>query len=478
MNDNDDLFEDPVVDLGGPALHKKLGLFEKDTLSKYKRFPAYLPPKGELPEGDLKAIGFTSGVGSMLIGARDAGFTVVGNVEWRSYYRMVDEEGRNTFIDNFPGAFFARGWNDLDPIQVHDLTNTVDIALGHPECGAYSLLNSANKNAGLQKKDAGDIPLFLEYVAKIKPRYFVMDDLPQSFIALPMREYHRLLPDYDLFPEWISNYHYGNPQKHRNRMFMLGSLKKEAWAFIPGEKDGWTNWTVQTRIEDIEGKYGTLPNHDDHTIEGYSSRFINMRSRGDRPSWGEVQDYFLKHQRPGANFTYHGPGGGTKVRPSLIRIKWDYPSPVLTGGNPMIHTNVGLPLSIRERARIQGFPDDFIFYGTRLDSEGKWEHNNHNMWMVKQTGKAMPIEFNRYVSQQIASHIRNKTRKKPKPFQASGKRFLKPNPFIDAAKTWYCANVGYADQSAACKNCWLYDSCDLPRKDTGPVPLDVMDLLG
>lgn len=451
--------------------HKKHGLLDKSESAKYRQFPVYIEPKGDLPESRFTALGLTSGIGSMLIGAKNAGFSVVGNVEWRNYYRMVDTTGRNTFIENFPGAFFARGFDDMDPIQVYDLIGKIDLAMGHPECGSYSLLNSANKNAGAQKKDAGDIPLFLEYVANTRPRYFVMDDLPQSFLALPMSEYARVLPDYDLFPEWISNYNYGNPQKHRKRMFMLGALKKEEWAFIAGEKDEWQSWTVLERIGDIEGQFNTIPNHDRHTIEGYSSRFINMRNRGDRPDWGAVQKYFKKFQKPGANFTYHGPDGSIKIRPSLIRIKDDYPCPVLTGGNPMMHYKNCLPLSIRERARLQGFPDDFVFYGTRLKEDGTWEHNNHNMWMVKQTGKAMPIEFNNYVSKQIMAFIQKKR------FKASKKRFLKPNPFIDAAKSWYCEHVGYANQSAACGNCWLYETCDLPRKDRGTLPLDVEGLL-
>lgn len=452
-------------------LHKKLGLLYPSTGKRYAKFPVYSPPKGELPQSDIKAIGFTSGIGSMLIGAKEASFSIVGNIEWRDYYRLKDEQGHNTFTENFPGAFFARGFDDIDPLDVYDLIGRIDLAMGHPECGAYSLLNSANRHAGEQKHDAGDIPLFLEYVAKIKPRYFVMDDLPQSFIALPMSEYHNILHDYDLFPEWISNYHYGNPQKHRKRMFMLGALKKEKWAFVPGEKEDWPSWTVEKRIGDIEGQYGKLPNHDSHTTEGYSSRFINMRNRGDRPSWGEVQEFFKVYQRPGANFQYFGPGDVKKVRPSLIRIKADYPSPVLTGGNPMMHYNICLPLSIRERARIQGFPDDFIFYGTKFDAKGKWEHNNHNMWMVKQTGKAMPIEFNAYIAKQIAAHIRGQK------FKTSNKRFLRPDPYIDRAKQWYCSEVGYANQEAACKACWMKDTCTLPRKAIGTVPLDLESLL-
>jgi len=452
-------------------MHKKLGLLRNPKAKMYQRFPVYLKPKGTLPKKKLTALGFTSGIGSMLIGARDSGFCVLGNIEWRDYYRLLDEKGRNTFIENFPGAFFVRGFRDLDPIDEQDLRSTkIDLVMGHPECGKYSLLNSANKNAGEAKNDAGDIPLFLEYVQELKPRYFVMDDLPQSFIALPMSEYHRLLPEYDLFPEWISNYHYGNPQKHRKRMFMIGSLKTEGYAFVPGEEEEHENWTVETRIKDIEGKFGKLPNHDEHTIEGHSSRFLHMRKLGDRPTWGEVQKFFKKNQKPGQNFAYHSKNGGKKIRPSLIRIKYDYPSPVLTGGNPMMHPELCLPLSIRERARIQGFPDDFVFYGTRLNDKKQWVHVDYNMWMVKQTGKAMPVEFNRFVADQIARHILGKKQK------ASNKRFLKPDPFIDRAKTWYCDKVGYANQEAVCKACWLYDTCKLPRRVGGQVPMDFEEM--
>lgn len=451
-------------------LHKKCGLLKSPNSKLYQRFPLWQDPKGKIPSRKYKAIGFTSGIGSMLIGARQAGFGIVGNIEWRDYYRLLDEEGRNTFIENFPGAFMARGGRDLDPLDAEAL-KFMDLAMGHPECGAYSLLNSANKNAKEQKKDAGDIPLFLEYVAEFKPRFFVMDDLPQAFVALPMEQYHELLPDYDLFPEWISNYHYGNPQKHRRRMFMIGALKDEKYVFEPGEKDEWDNWTVLERIGDIEGEYGCLPNHDPHTTSGYSSRFINMRSRGDRPNWGEVQRYFKKHQKPGANFQYHGPDDTMKIRPSLIRMKYDYPSPVLTGGNPMMHPEICLPLSIRERARLQGFPDDFVFYGTKLDPKGRWEHNNHNMWMVKQTGKAMPIEFNDYVARHILAHIQGN--RSP----ATHNRYLKPDQWITQAKYWYCSNVGYSDQERACEACWHNEHCDLPGRSF-QVPIDVLDLIG
>jgi DNA (cytosine-5)-methyltransferase 1 len=405
----------------------------------------------------------------MLIGAKNAGFSVVGNIEWRDYYRLVDQDGRNTFRDNFPGAFMARGFDDMEPIAAYDLVGRIDLAMGHPECGRWSRLGSPHKQSQERKHDPSDIPLFLEYVARVKPRYFVMDDLPQSFIAFPIHKYQEYLPEYDLFPEWVSNYCYGNPQKHRNRMFMLGALKSEGWAFVPGERK--LEVTVRDRIGDLEERYGSVPNHEAHTLRGGNSRFTNMRWRGDHPTWPEIQAHFKKHQKPGQKFDYFSQDGGMKCRISLIRIRYDHPAPVLNGKIPQLHTNTCLPLSIRERARLQGFPDDFVFYGTKLDEWGEWE-NDRDVSMVRQTGKAMPIEFNTYVAKQIMAHIKGVR------FKTSKQRLITPNPWVNQAKTWVCEKGGgYANQEAACAACWLYKSCDLPRKDRGTLPIEWEDLL-
>ena len=45
-----------------------------------KTQPAYIEPKGQLKKSKFQAIGLTSGIGSMLIGANIAGFSVVGNI--------------------------------------------------------------------------------------------------------------------------------------------------------------------------------------------------------------------------------------------------------------------------------------------------------------------------------------------------------------------------------------------------------------
>ena len=66
----------------------------------------------------MRAVGITCGIGSLLIGARQAGFEVVGNIEWRKYYHARDQHGRNTFTENFRGAFFREKIDDLTPQEL------------------------------------------------------------------------------------------------------------------------------------------------------------------------------------------------------------------------------------------------------------------------------------------------------------------------------------------------------------------------
>lgn len=407
---------------------------------------------------ELRAVGVTCGIGSMLVGARAAGFRVVGNVEWRKYYHVVDEHQRNTFTENFHGAIFPENLDHLTTDQIEKLMGA-DIALGHPECGRFSLLDGANQKVARDKgrperaMDPADIPLFVDIIGKLRPRYFVMDDLPKSLQAFTMRQYHEGLREYDLFPEWVSNWGYGNVQRQRNRMFMLGALKTEQWTFRPGESDH--QGTVRSVLEVLPTprRGSNVPNHDPHQLYSDCFRALNLGGYRKKNSWGDVQQYF-KEQRTGHTLAYEREDGSTVNRIGFVKGHWDGPAHVLTGGNACLHPLRCTPYTIRERARLQGFPDDFVFYGTVLDKDGKWSHDeNHHM--IRQTGKAMPVQFCEYVSRQVAAHIRGEL------FKSTGTRLLKPDEYVSEAKSWYCQEVGYSDQRGACGQCWLYDRCTI-----------------
>lgn len=408
----------------------------------------------------LTAIGITSGVGSMLLGAKEAGFKVLGNYEWRTYYRKRDAQGHNGFEEYFD-APIMKEWpkaTDKERSIVTGRKTRIDLAMGHPECGRYSNL-SFPAYGNVTPMDAVDIPLFVQTLAAIKPRFFVMDDLPRSFDVFPLSEYIKLLPEYDLFPEWISNWGYGNIQKHRNRLMMVGALKTERFAVVPGEAHN--PLTVRDVIGDL--KFGRkIPNHFPHVTEPHCGRGRGVSAPGSRETWGQIADWFrARQERMGrpctSNLMYHKLDGTMAARLSLCPDAWDHTAHTLTGQNPIVHPETFLPYSIRERARIQGFPDDFVFYSEKLDSKGRWQHD-HNIDLVKQTGKAMPVQWNIFIAKQIRAHIEGKK------FKASGERVIRSNPYVDAQKIIFCQEVGYANQRAACQNCWMNSTCTLKRK--------------
>lgn len=394
----------------------------------------------------------TCGIGSLLVGARDAGFDVVGNVEWRRYYHT------GTFEANFPGATMRESLDDMTPDEIERFMGA-DYLCGHPECGAYSIFRTAAGNYGESHSDPSDIPLFVDATARLRPRFFVMDDLPKSFVAFPMEEYHRRLPEYDLYPEWVSNFHYGNVQKHRRRMFVIGARREERFAFVPGEEQN--DRTMEDEIGDLAdtSRPTNQANHRPHVLDRPSgiASSLETAGRGSRPTWRQISEYFA--ERPeGHVLAYVASDGSVKKRFGLSKPYWRGHCHVLTGGtNPTVHPVRGDPLTIRERARIQGFPDEFAFVGEIAEDDGTWDHARNSI-LVKQTGKAMPVQFGRYVARQIAAKIRGKT------FEASGARLIKPNADVDAAKKWYCSEVGYSDQEAACDACWLKDACEVRRE--------------
>ena len=413
-----------------------------------------------------RAVGITCGVGSMLVGARQAGFDIVGNVEWRKYYHATDARGQNTFRVNFPGALFKEKITDLDPQEIERLMGA-DLALGHPECGNFSILGGVNKNYMDKRKDATDIPLFVAIVSRLRPRFFVMDDLPKSFVAYPMEKYADVLSDYDLFPELVSNWGYGNIQKFRNRMFMVGALKSERWTFVPGEVEQPNTFTLENVIGDLpEPRVGSnYPNHDPCAMNEKAQKNLSMRFIGDRPTWAEVQEYAREHWAHGGTvMTYFANDGTIKRKPGCYTERWHGTATVQDGGSYKMHPIRLTPLTLRERARIQGFPDDFVFYGSRLNEAGEYNYDR-NTHMARQSGKAMPVQFCNYVSRQVMSHICGE------PFKSSGRRLLGHNEHVDRAKSWYCQEVGYSDQARACGECWLYSMCSIRSMKYGIGPV-------
>lgn len=392
-------------------------------------------------------MGVFCGIGSMLIGARQAGFQVIGNIEWRKYFHT------GTFEYNFKNAWMVEVYKDLTEDQKKDIFG-VDLVMGHSECGNFSNLRTKNIEKSLG--DPGDIPFFVDIVSKIKPKFVVMDNLPRSFEAFSVVDYVEKLFDYDLFFEWISNYNYGNTQKERNRFFLIGARKDQNFVFQPGE------FYHDKRMVDVIGdlpKYKNIYeiNHvhflENKYLRGWSGHnFDKFCPKGVRVTLREfkekIKNYPLKR-----NFVYYNLRKEKKQRIGHLKCDINHYSPVMTGGgfsrDNCFRSDTLNPLTPRERARIQGCPDDFIFQPLDLFK------NNNYFKIYKQIGKFMPVEFCKYVADQIKANLKNRN------FETTGDRLIKSNEYIDNAKKWYCKNVGYSNQEETCRSCWMKNGCEV-----------------
>jgi DNA (cytosine-5)-methyltransferase 1 len=83
-----------------------------------------------------------------------------------------------------------------------------------------------------------------------------------------------------------------------------------------------------------------------------------------------------------------------KFEQSLRIANWDRPSDTITASTPEIHPNKFRRLSVRECARLQSFPDNFIFYGS-LSSQHR------------QVGNAVPPILAKLIANEIKKGLIN-----------------------------------------------------------------------
>ena len=144
-----------------------------------------------LKRGYFRSVDLFSGCGGMTLGFHRAGFRCVAAVE-------IDDEARKTHVANFSARSGADGYRAFKDIKLtspleaiehlkpegKDPEDIVDIVIGGPPCQAFSRLGrarlwelSGEKYAHQNDDRATMYQYFLEYVARLKPLVFVMENV-------------------------------------------------------------------------------------------------------------------------------------------------------------------------------------------------------------------------------------------------------------------------------------------------------------
>lgn len=325
-----------------------------------------------------KVIDLFSGCGGISKGFIDTGkVEIVGAID-------NDQAACNTFEKNFPGAKVICG--DINNITVDSTGfHDIDIMVGGPPCQGFSRLNYWDKDRDNDPRNE----LFLQYlrfVDELKPKAILIENVKQVLTSkegyVPMHITNFLGErGYTVNYAILCASDYGVPQ-NRYRAFFV-ALKKEygTFDFSVMEKYKLPIVTVAEAISDIQDIEESAKNFEQGTVFQLGKP-NSVYQKKMQAKDGKLHNHMIYY--PVANvqemMTYVPEGGNWRCVPKelfksdranrytnyLRRLKNDEPSITIdTGHNVYFHPKFNRVPTIRESARIQSFPDDFIFTGKK-----------------------------------------------------------------------------------------------------------------
>lgn len=362
----------------------------------------------------LRAMDLFAGAGGLSRGFEWAGLgKVVGAIE-------IDEAASQTFAANHPNA---RTWvediRNVDPDRVVGELGPIDVVLGGPMCQGVSQRGPRDPH------DHRNFAFwaFAQYVRRLKPRFFIMENVPaiasdvhNRRLAIAVFEELESL-GYHLSAEVVCAAWFGVPQL-RYRLVVLGSADGTP-AFPACVRTGIEQHADHGDYVTVEEAIGDLPpissgrGHDERKMPSPAGALSDyarmMRDRTMRlyNHWSSdtaaINLDRIRHVPEGGN--WHDiplellPPRFREVRLSdhtttYRRLDRSHPAHVITClcGNvtagAFTHPTQHRAISVREAARLQGFPDEHRFLGPRSSQ-------------YRQVGNAVPALMARRLSEAL-----------------------------------------------------------------------------
>ena len=306
----------------------------------------------------MNVVGIETNVGSMLYPFQEKGHNIVAATDSRRITKAAD------FNANFPNSRWFDEVSDLiDYIKEIDIK--VDVVMAQPSCSKFS--NMSRKD----KCDYAGYDNIFKSIAILDPDYFFIES-KMGFINEIVK-----IPGYRYQVEWVSNWGYGNTQKHRNRLWVIGVKENINWQFIPNEKEH--HITVESIINDLPD-YDVVELEHTHIHKPFYKNSITKERY-------TLDEEFEQLKKTG-KLNYIASDGTVKNRIGR-KILSRVDAPTIIGTNRPYHYDKKYPITVREMARIQGFPDEFTFKYMPITRK------------LKAIGKSVPLQFVREIVNQL-----------------------------------------------------------------------------
>jgi len=305
------------------------------------------------------------GAGGLSLGFNLAGFDIV-------YAFDLIEACIKTYRHNLGSYAYVADASQISKRVIEESTgysiSNLDVLVGGPPCQGFSV-----QRRGTDVDLRNDLILeFVRLVLEIKPRFFLLENVG-GLVSVRGKPYYQDLirkceeANYVITTKKLNAAEFGVPQ-FRRRVFIVGELVENGFAsfrFPEGDRKYQdTPLTVRDAIYDLVGKTEMeIPNH---VASKLSPRNL-LRIKSLKAGQGRE---FLPSD---LQLECHTKNPSHRHLDVYGRMAWNIPSPTITArfdsfsrgrfGHPELNRNI----TLREGARIQTFPDTFIFFGNKSE---------------------------------------------------------------------------------------------------------------
>ena len=324
----------------------------------------------------MKIISLFTGAGGLDFGFEKAGFNAI----WANEY---DKSIWETFEYNFPHTKLDR--RSITEVQSSEVPEA-DGFIGGPPCQSWS---EAGAGRGINDKRG---QLFHDYIRLLKdkqPKFFLAENVSGILHPKHAEAFKNIIREfenagYEVSQKLLNANDYDVPQD-RLRVIIVGyhkNLRKkfefpEPQKYRPVLKDVIYDLRLAKPAKDrnkTNGESLKIPNHE-YMKGGFSTIYM---SRNRVRAWHEP------------SFTIQAGGRHAPIHPMAPKMKFiEHNKRIFVPG----HEEKYRRLSVRECARIQTFPDNFIFkYNDIADG-------------YKMIGNAVPVNFAKHIAKKIMADL-------------------------------------------------------------------------
>jgi len=354
----------------------------------------------------VKIIDLFSGCGGLSLGFIENGFDVFKAVEF-------NEEIADTYKKNHPEIDVI-----VDDIKNVDHSNIfsagcADVIIGGPPCQGFSMAGARIREGFIGDPRNYLFKHYFNIVKAVKPKVFIIENVKGIMTMEGGKIFREILNifsnkkllggfSYNMNFRVVKCVDFGIPQK-RERMIIVGTIDKIDFDSV------WENTRndVLNRYPTFFDKvtvYDAISNLPDTTKTGKIKTPIPLTNY--QKFLATNNDFIYNHIstnhskkaidrmkqiKCGENFTSLNEKINSVHSGAYGRLEWNQPSQTITtrfdtpAGGRFIHPNKNRTLSPREAARLQSFPDSFVFYGTKTS-------------ICKQIGNAVPPKISLFLS--------------------------------------------------------------------------------